>query len=119
MTVQTKPFKLYLTVPALNVINAFMSKRDKVKMLRIGVRGGTGCHGFKYFIECAEHFSPTKDNYLLYNDLYVIIDKKSMPFIDGATLFWKETPTEKGLGFKNPNASSLCKCKKSFSVDNK
>lgn len=110
------PLKLLITQSALQAIDLFLTTRNKLKILRIGVRGGGGCSGFKYNIECAEHFSPSKDFYFIYDDIYIIVDKKSMPIINGSVLYWIKSSTEQGLKFSNPNVKSTCKCGKSFSI---
>jgi iron-sulfur cluster assembly protein len=108
--------QVLITALALKAIDIFLSKRNTFKVLRLGVRGGCGCNGFKHFIECAETVSPSKDIQFLYGDISIVIDKKSMPIINNSILYWTETSVEKGLQFYNPNITSKCKCGKSFSV---
>jgi iron-sulfur cluster assembly protein len=111
-----QPVKLFITEPALKAIDLFLSKRKQTKLLRLGVRGGGGCSGYKYSIECGYSFTPSKDYCFVYDDIRVVVDKKSMFIMNGSTLFLTKTPTEQGLKFYNPNAKSFCSCGKSFSV---
>jgi iron-sulfur cluster assembly protein len=117
MSTNVPPTKLLVTMPALTAIDNFLSIRNKPKILRVGVRGGKGCSGFKYFIECAESFSTSKDLHFMYeHEISIVIDHKSMPIMNGSILFWVKNSKEQGLKFYNPNTKSTCSCGKSFSV---
>lgn len=117
MSTNVVPLKLLITIPALKAIDRFLIKRNKRKVLRVGVRGSGGCCGFKYSIECAEEFSPSKDFHFVYdNNIYVVVDHKSMKIINGAVLYWIQNSKEQGLKFYNPNSKSICSCGKSFEI---
>ena len=49
-----------------------------------------------------------------YGDVTVVIDKKSILFLDGATVDWVEDLNQRGFKFINPNAKKSCGCGKSF-----
>ncbi len=80
--------------------------------LRVGVTSG-GCSGFQYEIEMAKEAAP-EDQVLDVSGIQVFIDPASAPLIDGLTIDFKETLTESGFVFHNPNASGSCGCGKSF-----
>jgi len=86
-------------------------------VVRIGISGG-GCSGFTYNMSFQEEseINAEQDNILEFDEIRVVIDKKSMLYLDGTTVNWVETLTHRGFTFDNPNATRECGCKKSFGV---
>lgn len=82
--------------------------------LRLGVTG-SGCNGFKYYIGFETN---TRESDVVYqfDDVRVVIDKKSLIYLSGTTLDWHETMMAKGYKFNNPNVKTFCGCKKSFNL---
>src|SRR5277367_2591400 len=88
--------------------------------LRIGIRGG-GCSGFSYVIEYHDGPPHSRDRVLDYratdgSAVRVIVDPKSLLYLNGAVLEWEQTLMRQGFKFKNPNEKSGCGCGTSFSV---
>lgn len=82
--------------------------------VRVSVSGG-GCSGFMYGLGFEEKEQKVEDDVLEnYNDINVVIDKKSLLFLDGVTLDWVEDLNQRGFKFNNPNATKTCGCGKSF-----
>ena len=84
-------------------------------LVRISVQGG-GCSGFMYglgFVEKSE-VDEKADVVEKYGDLDVVIDKKSLLFLNGVTLEWVDELSQRGFKFNNPNATKSCGCGKSF-----
>jgi len=82
--------------------------------LRLGVLGG-GCSGLSYQFK----FDPkprATDKILEFGDVLVFIDPKSMVYLDGMTLDWKDSLMHSGFVFENPNAKKSCGCGTSFSA---
>ncbi len=82
--------------------------------LRLGVLGG-GCSGLSYQFK----FDPkprATDQVLTYGDVQVFIDPKSLVFLDGMTLDWKDSLMQSGFVFDNPHAKKSCGCGTSFSA---
>ncbi len=82
--------------------------------LRLGVQGG-GCSGLSYLFR----FDPkprTTDKVLEFDDVKVFVDPKSLLYLDGMTLDWKDTLMYSGFEFVNPNAKKSCGCGTSFSA---
>jgi iron-sulfur cluster assembly protein len=82
--------------------------------LRLGVLGG-GCSGLSYQFK----FDPkprANDNVLEFDDVRVYVDPKSMVFLDGMTLDWKDSIMHSGFVFENPNAKKSCGCGTSFTA---
>ena len=89
-------------------------QREGVKGgLRLGVLGG-GCSGLSYQFKFDPKPRPT-DRVLNFDDVQVYIDPKSMVFLDGMTLDWKDALLQSGFVFHNPHASKSCGCGTSFS----
>ena len=83
--------------------------------LRLGVKGG-GCSGFSYVIRWDTKDRPGDETLLEQDSLRVIVDPKSLSFLEGMTLDFSSGLNGKGFEFKNPNAKSSCGCGMSFSV---
>jgi iron-sulfur cluster assembly protein len=82
--------------------------------LRLGVLGG-GCSGLSYQFKFDVKPRPT-DQILNFDDVKVFIDPKSLVFLDGMTLDWKDSLIQSGFVFENPNAKKNCGCGTSFSA---
>jgi iron-sulfur cluster assembly protein len=82
--------------------------------LRLGVLGG-GCSGLSYQFKFDVKPRPT-DQILNFDDVKVFIDPKSLVFLDGMTLDWKDSLMQSGFVFENPNAKKSCGCGTSFSA---
>jgi iron-sulfur cluster assembly protein len=82
--------------------------------LRLGVLG-EGCSGLSYLFKFDPKPRPT-DNVLDFEDVKVFIDPKSMIFLDGMTLDWKDSLIHSGFVFDNPHAKKSCGCGTSFSA---
>ncbi|HOO82820.1 MAG TPA: iron-sulfur cluster assembly accessory protein [Alphaproteobacteria bacterium] len=79
--------------------------------LRITVEGG-GCSGFQYIMELTES-AKSKD--LTFADC-IVTDDISLPFLEGATIKFKDDLIGSEFIIDNPNAQSGCGCGSSFSV---
>jgi iron-sulfur cluster assembly protein len=83
-------------------------------MLRLGVRGG-GCSGFAYVIEFADEKGP-RDQVFEYDGVRVVVDPKSLLFLNGTTLDYETKLMGHGFKFVNPNEAAGCGCGSSFGV---
>jgi iron-sulfur cluster assembly protein len=83
------------------------------KGLRLAVTGG-GCSGLSYKIEFSDE--KAKDNILEFNGVKVFIDPKSVIYLKGIVLDFKDGLNGKGFVFDNPNAKNTCGCGESFSL---
>jgi iron-sulfur cluster assembly protein len=82
--------------------------------LRLGVLGG-GCSGLSYQFKFDPRPRPT-DKVLDYDGVKIFVDPKSLLFLDGMTLDWKDSLMQSGFVFENPNAKRSCGCGTSFSA---
>lgn len=103
-----------VTPKAVQKIREAFSREGVQGGLRLGVLGG-GCSGLSYQFK----FDPkprATDQVLNFEDVNVFIDPKSMRFLDGMTLDWKDSLIHSGFVFENPNAKKSCGCGTSFSA---
>lgn len=82
--------------------------------LRLGVQGG-GCSGLSYLIRFERKERPT-DQVLDFDGVKVFVDPKSLVYLDGMTLDYKESLMQSGFVFDNPNAKKSCGCGTSFTA---
>lgn len=81
---------------------------------RVGVRGG-GCSGLSYFMDMAD--TPrASDHVFNFDGVKVIVDPKSLTYLNGMTVVWSGNLISGGFAFDNPNEKSSCGCGTSFTV---
>jgi iron-sulfur cluster assembly protein len=80
--------------------------------LRVGVKGG-GCSGFSYLLDLTETMKDT-DEVMMQHGIRVIVDPKSLLYLNGVTVNFKDEIMGRGFVFDNPNATSSCGCGSSF-----
>jgi iron-sulfur cluster assembly protein len=104
-----------ITDKAIEQIKLISSKEnpDGSKGLRLAVTGG-GCSGLSYKIEFSD--PREKDNVLIFDNIKVLVDPKSLIYLRGIVLDFKDGLNGKGFSFDNPNAQNTCGCGESFSV---
>ncbi len=82
--------------------------------LRVGVRGG-GCSGFNYVLDLVE--KPAVDDEVLdCHGVRLVCDPKSLLYLDGTTIDFRDEMMGRGFVFNNPNATSTCGCGNSFTA---
>lgn len=103
-----------LTTTAAKHVQNFMIKRGKGVGLRLGVRT-TGCSGMAYKLEFADVI---EDDDLQFQSqgVTVLIDPKSLPYLDGMELDFQREGLNEGFKFNNPNVKNECGCGESFQV---
>ncbi len=103
-----------LSEAAARHINKYISKRGKGIGVRLGVKT-TGCSGMAYKLEYADE-SGDEDLVFESQGLKVIVDPKSLPYIDGTELDFVREGLNEGFKFNNPNVANECGCGESFTV---
>ena len=97
---------------ALKVKNLLEQEgRDDLR-LRVAVQPG-GCSGLIYQLYFDERLLDG-DAVRDYDGVEVVVDKMSVPYLDGATIDFKDTISEQGFTIDNPNAAGSCACGDSF-----
>lgn len=108
--------KVNVSEVAVQEIKRQLEKRGTPNAsFRIGIKGG-GCSGFSYHLAFEDDSPREKDLVFNFDGLQVIVDKKSLVYLNGTTLEWEDTLVRKGFLFKNPNVKTSCGCGSSFSV---
>ncbi len=82
--------------------------------LRLGVAGG-GCSGFEYVLDFTSDVKDS-DTVMESQGLRVVVDEKSLSYLQGLKIDFNESLLNRGFKFSNPNASGTCGCGTSFSV---
>ena len=103
-----------LTERAATHVQKFLAKRGKGMGLRLGVRT-TGCSGLAYKLEYADAANP-EDHQFESHGVKVLVDPKSLPYIDGTELDFAKEGLNEGFKFANPNVKDECGCGESFNV---
>ena len=103
-----------LTDQAKSKVRALIAAegRDDLR-LRVAVQPG-GCSGLiyqLYFDELLEDSDSVKD----FDGVEVVVDKMSVPYLDGASIDFEDTIQKQGFTIDNPNAAGSCACGDSFS----
>ena len=83
--------------------------------LRVGVKGG-GCSGFSYILDLTSNIKDNDETVSEQNGITVICDPKSLLYIDGTTIDFRDEIMGRGFVFNNPNATASCGCGSSFST---
>jgi iron-sulfur cluster assembly protein len=103
-----------LTDAAADRVKTFIENRGKGIGLRLGVRT-TGCSGMAYVLEFADELDES-DVVFEDNEVKVIVDPKSLVYLDGTELDFGKEGLNEGFKFKNPNVKDECGCGESFNV---
>ena len=103
-----------VTDSAAEHVKKFLANRGKGAGLRLGVKT-TGCSGMAYVLEFADVIEET-DEIFESNGVKVIIDPKSLVYLDGTELDFAKEGLNEGFKFNNPNVKDTCGCGESFNV---
>jgi len=105
-----------VTDTAANRIKQNLEKRGKGVGIRIGVRT-TGCSGLAYTMEYVDKYeAETGVTNFAHNGFVVLVDAKSLVYLDGLTMDWVRNGLNEGFDFINPNERDRCGCGESFRV---
>jgi iron-sulfur cluster assembly protein len=103
-----------LTDRAAEHVRRYIEKRGKGVGLRLGVKT-TGCSGLAYKLEFADDVQP-EDQEFESHGVRVLIDPKSLAYLDGTELDFVREGLNEGFKFNNPNEKDRCGCGESFNV---
>ncbi|HEC16094.1 MAG TPA: iron-sulfur cluster assembly protein IscA [Sedimenticola sp.] len=103
-----------LTEAAAERVNKFLASRGKGLGVRLGVRT-SGCSGMAYVLEFADK---VEEDDVVFEDrgIKVLVDPKSLLYLDGTELDFTKEGLSEGFKFNNPNTKEQCGCGESFSV---
>ena len=103
-----------LSEAAARHVQKSLVKRGQGVGLRLAVKT-SGCSGLAYAIEFADALQP-EDIQFASHGVTLLVDPKSLPFLDGTELDFVREGLNEGFKFNNPNAKSACGCGESFGV---
>ena len=103
-----------LSDSAADRVKTFLEKRGKGVGLRVGVRT-TGCSGMAYVIEYADEIEDG-DTVVEDKGVKVVINPRSLPYLEGTELDFAREGLNEGFRFNNPNEKDRCGCGESFNV---
>ena len=103
-----------LTESAANRVRTFLENRGKGIGLRLGVKT-SGCSGLAYVLEFVDQLNDD-DKVFEQHGVKVIIDSKSLVYLDGTELDFVKEGLNEGFKFDNQNKKDECGCGESFTV---
>jgi iron-sulfur cluster assembly protein len=103
-----------VTEAAAKHVQRFLDSRGKGIGIRLGVRT-SGCSGMAYQMEFADEVG---EDDLVFEDrgVKVVVDPKSLVYLDGTEVDYTKEGLNEGFKFNNPNVKSECGCGESFGV---
>jgi iron-sulfur cluster assembly protein len=99
---------------AAKKISQNLEKRGRGIGIRIGVKT-TGCSGLAYVLEYVDELD-SYDNVFESGGVQVVVDNKSLTYIDGLVVDYTRQGLNEGFEFSNPNSKGECGCGESFRV---
>ncbi|MFT4928454.1 MAG: iron-sulfur cluster assembly protein [Phenylobacterium sp.] len=103
-----------MTPAAAERVSAFLSNRGKGIGLRVGIKT-TGCSGMAYVLEFVDDLNEDDTSFEI-DDVTLVVDAKSLTFIDGTQLDFQKEGLNEGFKFNNPKVKGECGCGESFTV---
>ena len=105
-----------VTDTAQKKILQLIKKRGRGVGIRIGVKT-TGCSGLAYTIEYVDEYQAELGiTNFAQPEFVLLVDAKSLAYINGLTVDWVRNGLNEGFEFRNPNERDRCGCGESFRV---
>ena len=105
-----------ITMPdtAIQHVRQQLEQRGEGVGIRVGVKT-TGCSGMAYVLEFVDDVE-VSDEVFEFQGVKLVVDPKSLVYIDGTQMDFVKEGLNEGFEFKNPNAAGECGCGESFTV---
>lgn len=103
-----------MTEAAAERVRSYLANRGKGLGLRLGVKT-TGCSGLAYVLEFVDELSEG-DEVFEERGVKIIVDAKSLVYLDGTQLDFVRKGLNEGFEFNNPHKKEECGCGESFTV---
>lgn len=103
-----------LSQSAVERVKTFLEKRGKGEGVRLGIKT-SGCSGMAYVLEFVDEIN-SDDRVFEQDGIKVIVDEKSLVYLDGTQLDFVKEGLNEGFKFTNPNIKDECGCGESFNV---
>ena len=103
-----------LTESAADRVQGYLARRGSGLGLRLGVKK-TGCSGFAYVVDYADE---VREADILFEDrdVTIVVDRDSLPYIDGTEVDFVKHGLNEAFRFRNPNVKGECGCGESFNI---
>ena len=108
---------IHLTESAAKQIQTQLARRGRGLGLRVGVKK-VGCSGFAYTYDYADDVREDDATFESHGTR-VVVDRKSLDFLNGSTLDFVKEGLKQAFKFENPNVDAMCGCGESFSMKEK
>jgi iron-sulfur cluster assembly accessory protein len=97
-----------LTQTAADKLLSIMTAKGvrETHALRVFISGG-GCSGLQYGMMFDDNVQPV-DTVFEQHGLRIAIDPRNLPYLEGASIDYVESPMGGGFQIDNPNAASAC-----------
>jgi iron-sulfur cluster assembly protein len=107
---------IIVTDTASKKIQQQLKRRGKGVGIRIGVRT-TGCSGLAYTLEYVDEYTAEVGvTNFGHQEFILLVDAKSLVYMDGLTMDWVRNGLNEGFDFINPNERDRCGCGESFRI---
>ena len=103
-----------LTQAAASHVSGQLEDRGHGIGIRVGIKT-TGCSGMAYVLEFVDKLE-VGDSVFEDQGFKIIVDPKSLLYVDGTEMDYVKQGVNEGFEFSNPNAKGECGCGESFSV---
>jgi iron-sulfur cluster assembly accessory protein len=117
----TAPARIIVTEKAAAEVKRIIAENQKDGempqkiYLRLRVVGG-GCSGFTPKLDLDPQVNEKTDEVMEIHGVPVVVDKRSLLYLDGATVDFHDDLNRRGFSINNPSAKSTCGCGSSFSM---
>ena len=103
-----------LTDVAAGKVRSLLEQEGRTDLrLRVAVQPG-GCSGLIYQLYFDERLLDGDAVVEFGDGVEVVLDKMSVPYLDGASIDFEDTIQKQGFTIDNPNAAGSCACGDSF-----
>jgi len=106
---------IQLTPAARERMQNFLAAQPEAAGVRFGVRK-TGCSGYAYVVEIADSVD-ADDRVFEQDGIKLVVDRKSLPFVEGTEIDFARQGLNAAFVFRNPNVTGECGCGESFTVE--
>jgi iron-sulfur cluster insertion protein len=87
----------------------------EVVYLRLRVVGG-GCSGYQNKLDLDPAFNEKLDEKFEFHGVPVVVDKRSLMYLEGAVVDFHDSLNTRGFSITNPSAKSTCGCGSSYTM---
>jgi iron-sulfur cluster assembly protein len=105
---------LTMSPAAVHHVQRHIKNRGKGVGIRLGVKT-TGCSGLSYVLEFVDSVEAS-DTLFPQEGFDLVVDPKSLAYLDGTELDFVKEGLNEGFKFNNPNVKNECGCGESFHV---